>query len=121
MQALMRDCDLLVSCVQNGEAPRLDVVSPWGPFERPSYAMPFSLTGQPALSLCCGFGPTGLPLGIQLIGHCFAEGTVLKAARVYENATGWTKHWPVLATDGSTQATDGGSKSHPASLQGVAK
>ena len=67
MQALMHDCDLLVSAVQVGTAPKLKDASPWAAFSRPSQAMPFSVTGQPAISICCGYGDNGLPLGFQLV------------------------------------------------------
>jgi aspartyl-tRNA(Asn)/glutamyl-tRNA(Gln) amidotransferase subunit A len=98
MNEVMKDCDLLVSAVQPGEAPRLDAVRKWGLFERPSYALPFNLTGQPALSLCCGFGDEGLPLAIQLAARPFDELTLLRVGHAYETATTWRDRRP-LAID----------------------
>jgi aspartyl-tRNA(Asn)/glutamyl-tRNA(Gln) amidotransferase subunit A len=95
MNEVMKHCDLLVSAVQPGEAPRLDAVRKWGLFERPSYALPFNLTGQPALSLCCGFGDEGLPLAIQLAARPFDELTLLRVGHAYETATTWRDHRPV--------------------------
>jgi aspartyl-tRNA(Asn)/glutamyl-tRNA(Gln) amidotransferase subunit A len=96
MNAAMQDCDLLVSAVQPGEAPPLDAVRKWGLFERASYALPFNLTGQPALALCCGFGDEGLPLAIQLAARPHDERTLLRAGQAYERATGWRARRPVV-------------------------
>ena len=40
-----------------------------------------NLAGVPALSLPCGFTAGGLPIGCQIIGPDFAEGTIFRAAR----------------------------------------
>jgi aspartyl-tRNA(Asn)/glutamyl-tRNA(Gln) amidotransferase subunit A len=95
MNEVMKDCDILVSAVQPGEAPRLDAVRKWGLFERPSYALPFNLTGQPALSLCCGFGDERLPLAIQLAARPRDELTLLRVGHAYETATTWRDRRPV--------------------------
>jgi aspartyl-tRNA(Asn)/glutamyl-tRNA(Gln) amidotransferase subunit A len=96
MNEVMKDCDLLVSVVQPGEAPRLDAVRKWGLFERPSYALPFNLTGQPALSVCCGFGEEGLPLAIQLAARPLDELMLLRVGHAYETATTWRDRRPVV-------------------------
>ena len=64
-------------------------------FAHPSYALPFNLTGQPALSLCCGFGDEGLPLAIQLAARPSDELTLLRVGHAYETATTWRDHRPV--------------------------
>lgn len=46
---------------------------------------PFSLSGNPALSMPAGFTADGLPLAIQLIGHRFEESALLAVAAVYES------------------------------------
>jgi aspartyl-tRNA(Asn)/glutamyl-tRNA(Gln) amidotransferase subunit A len=94
MNEVMKNCDVLVSAVQPGEAPRLDAVRKWDLFERPSYALPFNLTGQPALSLCCGFGDEGLPLAIQLAARPWDELTLLRVGHAYEIATTWRDRRP---------------------------
>ena len=96
MNAVMSDCDLLVSAVQRGEAPRLDAVPKWGLFERPSLAIPFNLTGQPALSVCCGFGEHGLPLAVQLAARPGDDDTLLRAGHAYQCATTWHDRRPAL-------------------------
>jgi aspartyl-tRNA(Asn)/glutamyl-tRNA(Gln) amidotransferase subunit A len=94
MGSLMEDCDFVVSAVQMGAAPKLTDSSPWALLERPSQAMPFSVTGQPALSICCGHGENGLPLGFQLVGRQFDDGALLSAGQAYQAATGWHQKRP---------------------------
>ena len=53
----------------------------WSPF-----TYPFNLTGQPAISVPCGFTEAGLPVGLQIAGQYHDEATVLRAARAYEAA-----------------------------------
>jgi aspartyl-tRNA(Asn)/glutamyl-tRNA(Gln) amidotransferase subunit A len=50
------------------------------------YSIPASLAGVPALSFPAGFGATGLPIGLQLVGRPFGEETLLRIARSHE---GW--------------------------------
>ena len=47
------------------------------------FTSPFNLVGLPALSLPCGFTPTGLPLGLQIVSRHWGEATVLQAAYAY--------------------------------------
>jgi amidase len=45
-----------------------------------------TLTGSPALAAPAGFGPTGLPMGIQIIGPNHGELACLQLAHAYEKA-----------------------------------
>ena len=61
---------------------------------------PYSLSGNPALSILCGFtseGEGGLPLAMQIAGRPFDEATVLRVAHAYEQATDWNKRVPPAA------------------------
>jgi len=60
------------------------------------FTCPFNLTGQPAISLPCGFDSQGLPVGLQIVGRPFDEETVLRVAHAYEQATDWHLHRPEL-------------------------
>ncbi len=53
-----------------------------------------NLAGLPGLSLPCGFTKSGLPIGLQLMGRPFEEGTILSAAHHYEEAQQWNKQAP---------------------------
>jgi aspartyl-tRNA(Asn)/glutamyl-tRNA(Gln) amidotransferase subunit A len=51
--------------------------------------IPFNITGLPAISVCCGFSSSGLPLGLQVAAGAFQEGMLLRVAHAYERAAGW--------------------------------
>jgi aspartyl-tRNA(Asn)/glutamyl-tRNA(Gln) amidotransferase subunit A len=57
---------------------------------------PFNLTGLPAVSIPCGFTPGGLPVGMQLVGKPWQEGSILAAAHAYQQATDWHHRLPAL-------------------------
>ena len=48
------------------------------------YTISVNLAGLPAISVPCGADKNGLPIGLQLIGDCFAEKKILQAAYTYE-------------------------------------
>ncbi len=56
----------------------------------------FNLTGLPAISIPCGFTNAGLPIGLQLVGRWFDEGTLLRVAHAYQQATDWHTRAPEL-------------------------
>jgi aspartyl-tRNA(Asn)/glutamyl-tRNA(Gln) amidotransferase subunit A len=58
------------------------------------HTLPFNLTGQPALSVPCGFTQTGLPIGLQLVGRPFDEALLLRVAHAYERETPWHMQRP---------------------------
>jgi aspartyl-tRNA(Asn)/glutamyl-tRNA(Gln) amidotransferase subunit A len=60
------------------------------------WTMPFNLTGHPAVSLPCGFGADGLPVGLQLIGRLRAETELLQACALFERASDLLARWPNL-------------------------
>jgi aspartyl-tRNA(Asn)/glutamyl-tRNA(Gln) amidotransferase subunit A len=51
------------------------------------YTLSANLAGICGLSMPCGFGGDGLPIGLQLLGAWFREGTLLRIAHAYERAT----------------------------------
>jgi aspartyl-tRNA(Asn)/glutamyl-tRNA(Gln) amidotransferase subunit A len=51
------------------------------------FTLPASLAGLPGMSLPCGFGEGGMPVGLQLIGNYFAESRLLNAAHRFQQAT----------------------------------
>ena len=54
-----------------------------------------NLAGMPGLSIPCGF-VGGLPVGLQLIGRPFDEGTLLRTAYTFEQNTDYHKQYPDL-------------------------
>jgi aspartyl-tRNA(Asn)/glutamyl-tRNA(Gln) amidotransferase subunit A len=96
--AVMGDCDLLVTAAQPGEARPIHQMTKWASFEVPTFTMPFNVTGQPALTVCTGFGAGGMPVGAQLVGRAFEDATVLRAGQAYELAAGWRGKRPAMAS-----------------------
>jgi len=68
-----------------------EVRSNWFP-----WTMPFNLTGHPAITIPCGFGRDGLPIGLQLVGRLRQESDLLAAASVFETARNLVSRWPDL-------------------------
>ncbi|HEX4985488.1 MAG TPA: amidase [Burkholderiales bacterium] len=56
-----------------------------------------TVTGAPALSVPCGFGAGGLPVGLQIVGRYRDDFGVLQAAHAFEQATGFWKRSPAIA------------------------
>jgi len=98
MRDAMADLDLLITASAPAEAPKITDVPKWGMLEKPTFTMPFNLTGLPALSLCSGYGDGGLPVSIQIVGKPFAEATVFRAGHAYETATNWRSKRPAMST-----------------------
>jgi aspartyl-tRNA(Asn)/glutamyl-tRNA(Gln) amidotransferase subunit A len=59
------------------------------------FTLSVNLAGICGISIPCGFAD-GLPVGLQIMGKPFAEGTILRVAYAYEQATGWHKRRPAL-------------------------
>lgn len=91
----MSEVDILVSATAVGEAPLMADVPKWASIEAPGLVMPFSLCGVPAMSVCTGFGPSGLPLAMQIVGRPFDDAMVFRVAHAYERATEWRRRRPI--------------------------
>jgi aspartyl-tRNA(Asn)/glutamyl-tRNA(Gln) amidotransferase subunit A len=58
------------------------------------YTVPAPLAGIPALSIPCGFGDTGMPVGLQIMGDYFQEARMLGVAHQYQSTTDWHRRRP---------------------------
>ncbi len=58
------------------------------------YTIAVNLAGLPAMSLPCGFGANGRPVGLQIIGDYFSEAKMLNVAHQYQLATDWHTRLP---------------------------
>jgi amidase len=61
-----------------------------------------SLTGQPVISVPCGFTKTGMPAGIQIAGRRRGDAAVLTAAAAYEQAAPWADEVPPIVAERPT-------------------
>jgi aspartyl-tRNA(Asn)/glutamyl-tRNA(Gln) amidotransferase subunit A len=58
------------------------------------YTIAANLAGLPAMSIPCGFGAGGLPVGLHIVGNYFAEAKMLGAAYQFQQATDWHARAP---------------------------
>jgi aspartyl-tRNA(Asn)/glutamyl-tRNA(Gln) amidotransferase subunit A len=56
-----------------------------------------NLAGLPAVSFPAGLDPSGLPIGVQLVGRHFEEGTILRLAHAFQEATDHHRRRPPMA------------------------
>jgi Asp-tRNA(Asn)/Glu-tRNA(Gln) amidotransferase A subunit family amidase len=61
------------------------------------FMFPFNITGQPAISVPCGFNSEGLPVGLQITGRWHEDSVVLRAAAAFEAARPWADRRPGVA------------------------
>lgn len=96
MQTFLEDFDVL-ACPTVGCLPRpveqewvdeINEVKMNGYMDWLRFAFLATTTGLPAISVPIGIGPSGMPIGIQLIGPHRGEAKLLKAARAIEIAVG---------------------------------
>jgi aspartyl-tRNA(Asn)/glutamyl-tRNA(Gln) amidotransferase subunit A len=55
---------------------------------------PWDHTGQPVISVPCGYGSGGLPVGLSLASRPFEEAFLCRVAQAYEQTTPWHTHRP---------------------------
>jgi aspartyl-tRNA(Asn)/glutamyl-tRNA(Gln) amidotransferase subunit A len=58
------------------------------------YTIAVNLAGLPGMSIPCGFGHAGRPVGLQIIGDYFAEARILNFAHQFQQVTDWHRRTP---------------------------
>lgn len=58
------------------------------------YTIAVNLAGLPGMSVPCGVGSNGRPVGLQLIGNYFSEASMLGVAHQYQQVTDWHMRKP---------------------------
>ncbi|MFN9279364.1 MAG: Asp-tRNA(Asn)/Glu-tRNA(Gln) amidotransferase subunit GatA [Betaproteobacteria bacterium] len=88
-QACFQQCDVIAGPVAPTVAWALGQTDkdPVADYLADIFTLPASLAGLPGMSVPAGFGAGGLPVGLQLIGNYFQEGTLLHAAHALQQAT----------------------------------
>ena len=88
-EAAFRECSLILSPVAPTTAFRFgDMGSPLEMYLSDIYTISANLAGIPAISVPGGVAPSGLPLGIQLLGPSLGEPLLLRAAAALERSLG---------------------------------
>jgi aspartyl-tRNA(Asn)/glutamyl-tRNA(Gln) amidotransferase subunit A len=95
-QRAFAQCDLIAGPVTSGVAFGFGEKSadPVAMYLADLYTVPSSLAGIPAMSIPCGFGRLGRPVGLQLMANHFDEARMLGAAHRYQSATDWHTRVP---------------------------
>ncbi|HVZ10202.1 amidase [Rhodopila sp.] len=96
LRAAMAELDVVITAGAPNEAPKLDGVPRWDVFAAPNFTIPFNVAGYPAIAVCSGFGPAGLPVSMQIVGKPFQEATVFQVADAFEKATDHRSKRPPL-------------------------
>ncbi len=88
-QQAFKVCDVIAGPVAPTVAWRIGEKSddPLANYLADIFTLPASLAGLPAMSLPVGFGTTGLPIGMQLIGNQLQEGRLLNLAHQFQQVT----------------------------------
>ena len=88
-QACFKQCDLIAGPVAPTVAWKLGEQGddPVKAYLADIFTLPGSLAGLPGMSVPAGLGDGGMPVGLQLLGNYFAEGTLLHAAHALQMAT----------------------------------
>lgn len=63
------------------------------------FTIPFSYVALPSVVVPCGFDPSGLPIGLQIVGDHFQEAALLQMGYAFEQATDYHKKHPPIFSD----------------------
>ncbi len=103
-QACFKACDLIAGPVAPTVAWKIGEQGddPVKNYLADIFTLPASLAGLPGMSVPAGFGAHGMPVGLQLIGNYFDEGTLLQTAHALQQATDFHTRAPaaILAPPG---------------------
>lgn len=94
-QAAFQVCDVIAGPVSPTVArPIGSSTDPVQEYLADIFTLPASLAGLPGMSVPCGFGEHGLPVGLQLIGNYWQEAQLLHTAHAFQQATDWHQRAP---------------------------
>jgi aspartyl-tRNA(Asn)/glutamyl-tRNA(Gln) amidotransferase subunit A len=95
-------CDIIAGPVAPNVAGKLSekVSDPTQMYLEDIYTLSPNLAGLPAMSVPCGFGDHGMPVGLQLIGNYFSEAALLQVAHAYQQETNWHQAQSPFAVKG---------------------
>jgi aspartyl-tRNA(Asn)/glutamyl-tRNA(Gln) amidotransferase subunit A len=99
--------DLILAPASPDTAPRLgeSLSDPLKMYLGDIYTIAVNLAGLPGISVPCSVDANGLPIGVQMIGDCFREKTIIRAAYAFEQARG---RWQAPECTWETGKSDAG-------------
>jgi aspartyl-tRNA(Asn)/glutamyl-tRNA(Gln) amidotransferase subunit A len=90
--------DFVLSPVCPVSAPPAEWPSPTNdpqrPFEHIAFTVPYNMSGQPAVSINCGYTAKNHPIGLQIAGRRFDDVGVLRLAAAFERLRPAQLPWP---------------------------
>jgi aspartyl-tRNA(Asn)/glutamyl-tRNA(Gln) amidotransferase subunit A len=90
--------DFVLSPVCPVSAPPAEWPSPTNdpqrPFEHIAFTVPYNMSGQPAVSINCGYTAKNHPIGLQIAGRRFDDVGVLRLAAAFERIRPAQLPWP---------------------------
>ncbi len=95
--AVLEQCDVLAMPTSTVAAAPIEKQPRDHDVERRKNCCIFNFSGQPAISVPCGFTAAGLPVGLMLAGGMFEDAKVFRFARAFEEATPWHERYPEVA------------------------
>ncbi len=95
-QHAFQSCDVIATPATTSVAFNLGEKSadPLAMYLADLYTVPGSLAGIPSMSVPCGFGARGRPVGLQLMANHFEEAKMLAVAHAYQQVTNWHQQAP---------------------------
>ena len=80
--------DVILGPAAPTTAPKLgeSLQDPIKMYLRDIYTISVNLAGLPGITVPCGMDSKGLPIGLQLIGDCFKENNIIRAAYTFEQS-----------------------------------
>ena len=98
-QNAFKDCDVIAGPVAPTVAWKLGEKSddPVANYLADIFTLPGSLAGLPGMSIPVGFGDSGMPVGMQLLGNYFQEERLLNAAHRFQQATDYHLQKPDIS------------------------
>lgn len=96
MEEVLEQVDVLAMPTATVAAAPIAEQPPEHDKERRKNACIFDFTGQPSISVPCGFTGDGLPVGLMICGGRFRDARVLRYAHAFEQGTPWHGRHPSL-------------------------
>ena len=100
--SLFRSIDLLLAPAQSYAGPTLATMATLGRSAEMMagllrFTCPFDATGNPTITMPCGFTASGLPIGFQIVGRPMEEDLLVRAGAAFQSATAWHRRHPDLS------------------------
>lgn len=89
-EEVFKSCDVILTPTSPTTAFKIGekINDPLSMYLSDIFTVPVNIAELPAISVPCGVGSDGLPIGMQLIGKKFAEKTIFNVADVFETSKG---------------------------------